>query len=106
MRLGFIRIFTPLLVIELKRIDDHEQIIEILKIFETLLTVVDSSARESPPTDKEFVLYSSNARRALGAANHPALQNLPSNIEQRANGYNPVQLHPPMLAELRLDLCR
>ena len=47
LRLAFIRIFTPLLVIELKRIDDHEQIIEILTIFETLLAVVDSSARES-----------------------------------------------------------
>ncbi len=44
----FIQIFTPLLLNELKKLTNNPQqqyIIEILKIFETLLAVVDSSLR-------------------------------------------------------------
>ncbi len=45
LRNKFIQIFTPLLLIDLKQTDNQQQIIEILKIFERILSIVNSTPR-------------------------------------------------------------
>jgi hypothetical protein len=45
LRNKFIRIFAQILLIKLKQTDDQQMIIRILKIFEKLLSLVDSTSR-------------------------------------------------------------
>lgn len=79
LRNAFIRIFTSQFVIELRHCDDHEEIISILNLFETLLAVVKPSSRTSNFDLWDFSMFLSfSFRYSFSFVDHSVVHQLSS----------------------------